>query len=88
MVSFGLKQLRFDTDEGRFDFERLPLCSVTLDRPRRCSDRPRVIQEESGDHVIVDLNYLPSFKEVPDNIAIPAFWEAIRSNYESTKLIQ
>ncbi|GFZ03466.1 extra-large GTP-binding protein 3 [Actinidia rufa] len=44
MVSFGLKQLRFDTDEGRFDFERLLLCSVTLDRPRRCSDRPRVVR--------------------------------------------
>ena len=44
MVSFGLKQLRFDTDEGWFDFERLPLCSVTLDRPRRCFDRPRVVR--------------------------------------------
>ncbi|GFZ00531.1 hypothetical protein Acr_14g0001660 [Actinidia rufa] len=44
MVSFGLKQLQFDTDEGRFDFERLPLCSVTLDRPHRCSDRPRVVR--------------------------------------------
>ncbi|KFK37221.1 hypothetical protein AALP_AA4G229400 [Arabis alpina] len=38
-----------------------------------------VIQEGTGDHVIVDLNYLPSFKEVPDNIAVPAFWEAIRN---------
>ncbi|PSS35763.1 Inositol 1,3,4-trisphosphate 5/6-kinase [Actinidia chinensis var. chinensis] len=47
-----------------------------------------VIQEKSGDHVIVDVNYLPSFKEVPDNIAIPAFWDAIKSKYESTRLIK
>ncbi|GLT92813.1 hypothetical protein SLE2022_106290 [Rubroshorea leprosula] len=32
-----------------------------------------VIQEGFGDHVIVDVNYLPSFKEVPDDVAIPAF---------------
>ncbi|KAG0452669.1 hypothetical protein HPP92_025333 [Vanilla planifolia] len=35
------------------------------------------IQEGSRDHVIVDLNYLPSFKEIPDDDAIPAFWDAI-----------
>ncbi|WOL17888.1 inositol-tetrakisphosphate 1-kinase 6 isoform X1 [Canna indica] len=44
-----------------------------------------VIQEDSGDHVIVDLNYLPSFKEVPDADAIPAFWTAIKSAYEARK---
>lgn len=37
-----------------------------------------VIQESTGDHVIVDVNYLPSFKEVPDEVAIPKFWEAIK----------
>ncbi|XP_055820071.1 inositol 1,3,4-trisphosphate 5/6-kinase 4 [Solanum dulcamara] len=37
-----------------------------------------VIQEGTGDHVIVDVNYLPSFKEVPDDVAIPTFWEAIK----------
>ncbi|GFY81396.1 structural maintenance of chromosomes-like protein, putative [Actinidia rufa] len=42
--STGAMALRFDTDEGRFDFERLPLCSMTLDRPRWCSDRPRVVR--------------------------------------------
>ncbi|GLT73688.1 hypothetical protein SLA2020_455270 [Shorea laevis] len=42
-----------------------------------------VIQEGSGDHVIVDVNYLPSFKEVPDDVAIPAFWEAIRKKFDS-----
>uniref|UniRef100_A0A0E0M3H3 Inositol-tetrakisphosphate 1-kinase 6 n=1 Tax=Oryza punctata TaxID=4537 RepID=A0A0E0M3H3_ORYPU len=44
-----------------------------------------VVQESSGDHVIVDLNYLPSFKEVPDNEAMPAFWDAIKQSYESMK---
>eukprot|EP00262_Sarcandra_glabra_P019769 TRINITY_DN7604_c0_g2_i1.p1 TRINITY_DN7604_c0_g2~~TRINITY_DN7604_c0_g2_i1.p1 ORF type:complete len:188 (+),score=45.92 TRINITY_DN7604_c0_g2_i1:37-564(+) len=44
-----------------------------------------VIQESSGDHVIVDVNYLPSFKEVPDGMAMPAFWNAIKSSYESRK---
>ncbi|QHO58843.1 Inositol 1,3,4-trisphosphate 5/6-kinase [Arachis hypogaea] len=37
-----------------------------------------VIQEGTQDHVIVDVNYLPSFKEVPREISIPAFWESIR----------
>ncbi|KAK9151846.1 hypothetical protein Syun_010155 [Stephania yunnanensis] len=42
-----------------------------------------VIQEGSRDHVIVDVNYLPSFKEVPDDIAVPAFWEAIKTSCKS-----
>ncbi|CAA7050542.1 unnamed protein product [Microthlaspi erraticum] len=41
-----------------------------------------VIQEGTRDHVIVDLNYLPSFKEVPDNIAVPSFWDAIRNRFD------
>ncbi|KAG7017175.1 Inositol 1,3,4-trisphosphate 5/6-kinase 4, partial [Cucurbita argyrosperma subsp. argyrosperma] len=44
-----------------------------------------VVEDKSGDHVIVDVNYLPSFKEVPDDIAIPAFWEAIKNKYENFK---
>ncbi|KAL2454507.1 Inositol 1 [Abeliophyllum distichum] len=44
-----------------------------------------VIQEGTGDHVIVDVNYLPSFKEVPDDIAIPAFWEALKEKIDSEK---
>ncbi|GAB4858956.1 hypothetical protein Ancab_010428 [Ancistrocladus abbreviatus] len=44
-----------------------------------------VIQEGTGDHVIVDVNYLPSFKEVPDDVAIPAFWEAIRNKFQKEK---
>ncbi|XP_059655707.1 inositol 1,3,4-trisphosphate 5/6-kinase 4 isoform X2 [Cornus florida] len=47
-----------------------------------------VIQERTGDHVIVDVNYLPSFKEVPDNDAIPAFWEAIKRKFELTETKQ
>ncbi|XP_052173151.1 inositol 1,3,4-trisphosphate 5/6-kinase 4 isoform X2 [Diospyros lotus] len=45
-----------------------------------------VIQETTGDHVIVDVNYLPSFKEVPDDVAIPAFWEAIKSKYKLRRI--
>ena len=44
------------------------------------------IQEGTSDHVIVDVNYLPSFKEVPDDIAIPAFWEAIKKKFEIEKV--
>ncbi|CAH9114179.1 unnamed protein product [Cuscuta europaea] len=44
-----------------------------------------VIQDGTGDHVIVDVNYLPSFKEVPDDIAMPAFWEAIRDKLDQAK---
>ncbi|XP_031499046.1 inositol-tetrakisphosphate 1-kinase 6 [Nymphaea colorata] len=44
-----------------------------------------VVQLGTGDHVIVDVNYLPSFKEVPDDVAVPAFWKAIRSAYDSRK---
>ncbi|EPS67723.1 hypothetical protein M569_07050, partial [Genlisea aurea] len=44
-----------------------------------------VVQENTGDHVIVDLNYLPSFKEIPDDVAIPAFWDAIKEKIISIK---
>uniref|UniRef100_A0A2P2JLU8 Inositol-tetrakisphosphate 1-kinase n=1 Tax=Rhizophora mucronata TaxID=61149 RepID=A0A2P2JLU8_RHIMU len=40
-----------------------------------------VIQVGTGDYVIVDVNYLPSFKEVPDDVAIPAFWDAIKQKF-------
>ena len=43
------------------------------------------IHESSGDHVIVDVNYLPSFKEVPEEVAIPAFWDAIKKKLESKR---
>ncbi|KAI4342842.1 hypothetical protein MLD38_027410 [Melastoma candidum] len=44
-----------------------------------------VVQEGTLDHVIVDINYLPSFKEVPDDIAVPAFWNAIRKKYDLSR---
>ncbi|XP_071732293.1 inositol 1,3,4-trisphosphate 5/6-kinase 4 [Rutidosis leptorrhynchoides] len=44
-----------------------------------------VIQEGTRDHVIVDVNYLPSFKEVPNETAIPAFWDAIKMKYQLKK---
>ncbi|KAL5703472.1 inositol-1,3,4-trisphosphate 5/6-kinase [Ranunculus cassubicifolius] len=44
-----------------------------------------VIQQGSRDHVVVDVNYLPSFKEVADEVAIPAFWDAIKMSYHSTR---
>ncbi|XP_074307780.1 inositol 1,3,4-trisphosphate 5/6-kinase 4 isoform X3 [Silene latifolia] len=44
-----------------------------------------VIQDGTGDHVIVDVNYLPSFKEIPDDEAIPAFWEAIKSKFRERR---
>ncbi|OUZ99297.1 Inositol-tetrakisphosphate 1-kinase [Macleaya cordata] len=44
-----------------------------------------VIQEGTRDHVIVDVNYLPSFKELPNDVAIPAFWDAIKNAYESRR---
>jgi hypothetical protein len=33
----------------------------------------------SKDHVMVDVNYFPSFKDVSDKEAIPAFWAALRN---------
>lgn len=43
------------------------------------------VQDGTGDHVIVDVNYFPSFKEVHNDIAIPAFWDAIKMKYISKK---
>ncbi|GFP82818.1 inositol-tetrakisphosphate 1-kinase 4 [Phtheirospermum japonicum] len=44
-----------------------------------------VVQEGTGDHVIVDVNYLPSFKEVPDDVALPAFWDSLKEKIVSEK---
>jgi hypothetical protein len=38
-----------------------------------------VVQVGSNDHVMVDVNYFPSFKDVSDKEAIPAFWDALRN---------
>lgn len=36
-----------------------------------------VVQVGTSDYVLVDVNYFPSFKDVPDAKAIPAFWDAL-----------
>ncbi|KAG0618941.1 hypothetical protein M758_4G103400 [Ceratodon purpureus] len=38
-----------------------------------------VVQVGTKDHVMVDVNYFPSFKDVSDKEALPAFWDALRS---------
>ncbi|CAI5483479.1 unnamed protein product [Closterium sp. Yama58-4] len=38
-----------------------------------------LVQEGTGEHVVVDVNYFPSFKDVPDHLAIPAFHTACAS---------
>ncbi|GAB2294211.1 hypothetical protein Dimus_028429 [Dionaea muscipula] len=73
-----------DTGSHGFDLELVTAAAANL---RKILDLTIfgfdvVVQEGTGDHVIVDVNYLPSFKEVPDNVAIPAFWEAIRNKFE------
>ncbi|URD84384.1 Inositol 1, 3, 4-trisphosphate 5/6-kinase [Musa troglodytarum] len=72
----SLKSLPVATDD-QFSVGRLQADIQSLDVD--------LIQEDTGDHVIVDLNYLPSFKEVPDTDAIPAFWTAIKSAHEARK---
>ncbi|CAI7903387.1 unnamed protein product [Closterium sp. NIES-53] len=39
-----------------------------------------LVQEGTGEHVVVDVNYFPSFKDVPDHLAIPAFHTACASH--------
>ncbi|KAH7330751.1 hypothetical protein KP509_20G000100 [Ceratopteris richardii] len=36
-----------------------------------------VIELATGDHVIIDMNFFPTFKDVDEQIAIPAFWNAL-----------
>ncbi|GBG68908.1 hypothetical protein CBR_g3607 [Chara braunii] len=40
-----------------------------------------VVQSLTGDHVVVDANYFPSFKDVPDQDSLPAFWDCLREAY-------
>lgn len=35
------------------------------------------------DHVMVDVNYFPSFKDVSDKESIPAFWATLRNAHAS-----
>ncbi|KAL2628709.1 hypothetical protein R1flu_013395 [Riccia fluitans] len=36
-----------------------------------------VVQSGTNDYIIVDVNYFPTFKDVPDEEALPAFWQAL-----------
>ncbi|KAL3699829.1 hypothetical protein R1sor_017851 [Riccia sorocarpa] len=36
-----------------------------------------VVQSGSNDYIIVDVNYFPTFKDVPNEEALPAFWQAL-----------
>ncbi|XP_073293336.1 inositol 1,3,4-trisphosphate 5/6-kinase 4 isoform X1 [Primulina huaijiensis] len=97
----GLKPLHFDSlkslptakeqinsDNHHIDFE---LVTTAADWLRRTLDLTIfgfdvVVQDGTGDHVIVDVNYLPSFKEIPDDVAIPAFWDALKEKIKKSKL--
>uniref|UniRef100_A0A7N0U7H5 inositol-1,3,4-trisphosphate 5/6-kinase n=1 Tax=Kalanchoe fedtschenkoi TaxID=63787 RepID=A0A7N0U7H5_KALFE len=72
----GTLDLELATDAAAWLRNRLGLTIIGFDV---------VIQEGTRDHVIVDVNYLPSFKEVPDIVAIPAFWDSIKKKFESIK---
>ncbi|KZV50094.1 inositol-tetrakisphosphate 1-kinase 4-like [Dorcoceras hygrometricum] len=96
----GLKPLHFDSlkslptskeqinsDNHQIDFE---MVTAAADWLRRTLDLTIfgfdvVVQDGTGDHVIVDVNYLPSFKEIPDDVAIPAFWDALKDKIVSRK---
>ncbi|KAL6504052.1 Inositol 1,3,4-trisphosphate 5/6-kinase 4 [Orobanche gracilis] len=96
----GLKPLHFDSLKSLpVDTEQLDTCNHRIDLElvndaahwlRKKLDLTIfgfdvVVQEGTGDHVIVDVNYLPSFKEVPDDVAIPAFWDALKEKIVSEK---
>eukprot|EP00250_Pteridium_aquilinum_P006393 c16332_g1_i1 orf=405-1976(-) len=40
-----------------------------------------VIQLNTNDHVIIDVNYFPTFKDVDEQKAVPAFWDALLRAY-------
>lgn len=40
-----------------------------------------VIQINTNDHVIIDVNFFPTFKDVDEQKAIPAFWDALARAY-------
>ncbi|KAL8129036.1 hypothetical protein V2J09_018191 [Rumex salicifolius] len=73
-----------DEAQIRFDFELVKRAAKWLQKKLEMTifGFDVVVEEGTTDHVIVDVNYLPSFKEVPDDVAIPAFWQAIKSKFE------
>jgi hypothetical protein len=45
-----------------------------------------VVQVGTLDHVMVDVNFFPSFRDVPDVEAIPAFWSALLNAHKAKTL--
>jgi hypothetical protein len=45
-----------------------------------------VVQVGTLDHVMVDVNFFPSFRDVPDVEAIPAFWSALLTAHKAKTL--
>lgn len=76
-----------DEAQIKFDFELVKRAAKWLQKKLDLTifGFDVVVQEGTGDHVIVDVNYLPSFKEVPDNVAVPAFWEAIKNKFQEIR---
>ncbi|GAQ79267.1 inositol 1,3,4-trisphosphate 5/6-kinase [Klebsormidium nitens] len=46
-----------------------------------------VVQLDSRDHIVVDVNYFPSFKDVPKEIAVTSLWDALRHKHEQWCLL-
>ncbi|KAI3470445.1 hypothetical protein Pfo_027108 [Paulownia fortunei] len=87
LKSLPVAKEQLSADNHQIDFELVNDAAVWL---RRTLDLTIfgfdvVVQEGTGDHVIVDVNYLPSFKEIPDDVAVPAFWDALKEKIVSGK---
>eukprot|EP00271_Cylindrocystis_brebissonii_P005217 TRINITY_DN17173_c0_g1_i2.p1 TRINITY_DN17173_c0_g1~~TRINITY_DN17173_c0_g1_i2.p1 ORF type:complete len:384 (+),score=65.71 TRINITY_DN17173_c0_g1_i2:131-1282(+) len=69
--------------EGGFDREALEVGAAFLRQHLRLTlfGFDVVVDEQSGAHVVVDLNYFPSFSDVPNAQALPALWKAIRRSH-------
>eukprot|EP00897_Mesotaenium_endlicherianum_P010747 jgi/Mesen1/9700/ME000069S09110 len=45
-----------------------------------------VVKEGTTDYVIIDVNYFPSFKDVPNAQALPALWAALRMTHDNRRV--
>eukprot|EP00249_Psilotum_nudum_P009657 c22072_g1_i1 orf=111-1280(+) len=77
-----LKVSKFD-DPGLLDaLDSAKVALPTIVKPQlACGifDAHTMVQDVTHDHVIVDVNYFSSFKEIQDDKAIPAFWKALQT---------
>ncbi|KAG6553781.1 hypothetical protein Mapa_004698 [Marchantia paleacea] len=66
-------------DSSEFDIEAVQMAASWLRKKLGLTiiGFDIVVQAGTKDYVIVDVNYFPSFKDVADEEAIPAFWEAL-----------